>query len=94
MTFASNLTPQHPKSGFASHAVRPAPYIPAPMEENKIGSKPLMLTKQACIYLIRQQHLQAEGQDKRDRIRLVFIPPDTPKVCLLNLMKVFTSDAI
>lgn len=26
--------------------------IPAPMEEHKIGLKPLMLTKKACIYIV------------------------------------------
>lgn len=67
--------------------------IPAPMEENKIGLKPLMLTKKETKKM-RKQRRQAERQDKRDRIRMGLIPPDPPKVRLSNLMKVLTSDAV
>lgn len=67
--------------------------IPAPMEEHKIGLKPLMLTKKETKKM-RKQRRQAERQDKRDRIRMGLIPPDPPKVRLSNLMKVLTSDAV
>ncbi|KAG0697900.1 pre-mRNA processing factor 3-domain-containing protein [Suillus ampliporus] len=67
--------------------------IPAPMDENKVGLKPLMLTKREQKKM-RKQRRQAERQDKRDRIRMGLIPPDPPKVRLSNLMKVLTSDAV
>ncbi|KAH7911164.1 pre-mRNA processing factor 3-domain-containing protein [Hygrophoropsis aurantiaca] len=67
--------------------------IPAPGEKNKVGLKPLMLTKKEQKKM-RKQRRQAELQDKRDRIRMGLIPPDAPKVRLSNLMKVLTSDAV
>ncbi|KAH7921546.1 PRP3-domain-containing protein [Leucogyrophana mollusca] len=67
--------------------------IPAPGEKNKVGLKPLLLTKKEQKKM-RKQRRQAELQDKRDRIRMGLIPPDPPKVRLSNLMKVLTSDAV
>lgn len=52
--------------------------IPAPGEKNKVGLKPLMLTKKEQKKM-RKQRRQAELQDKRDRIRMGLIPPDAPK---------------
>ncbi|KAG1732194.1 pre-mRNA processing factor 3-domain-containing protein [Suillus paluster] len=65
----------------------------APMDENKVGLKPLMLTKKERKKM-RKQRRQADREDKRDRIRMGLIPPDPPKVRLSNLMKVLTSDAV
>ncbi|KAI0037193.1 pre-mRNA processing factor 3-domain-containing protein [Vararia minispora EC-137] len=67
--------------------------IPAPGDKNKPGAKPLMLTKKEMKKL-RKRRRQAELQDKRDRIRMGLLPPDPPKVRLVNMMKVLTSDAV
>lgn len=47
--------------------------IPAPMDENKVGLKPLMLTKKACIHLIRvykrilTKHMQEQKKMRKQR---------------------------
>lgn len=67
--------------------------IPAPDEKNKVELKPLMLTKKEQ-KKIRKLSRKQELQDKRDRIRMGLLPPDAPKVRLVNMMKVLTSDAM
>ncbi len=67
--------------------------IPAPNEKNKIELKPLMLTKREQKKM-RKLRRKQELQDKRDRIRMGLLPPDAPKVRLVNMMKVLTSDAV
>ncbi|OJA09072.1 hypothetical protein AZE42_06766 [Rhizopogon vesiculosus] len=57
--------------------------IPAPMDENKVGLKPLIAVHTQEQKKMRKQRRQAERQDKRDRI-----------LRLSNLMKVLTSDAV
>ena len=67
--------------------------IPAPGEKDKVELKPLMLTKKEQKKM-RKQRRQAEIQDKRDRIRMGLIHPDTPKVRISNMVKVFASDNV
>lgn len=67
--------------------------IPAPDEKNKVELKPLMLTKKEQKKM-RKLRRKQELQDKRDRIRMGLLPPDAPKVRLVNMMKVLTSDAV
>ena len=65
--------------------------IPAPNEKNKVELKPLMLTKREQKKM-RKLRRKQELQDKRDRIRMGLLPPDPPKVRLVNMMKVLTSE--
>ena len=67
--------------------------IPAPNEKNRVELKPLMLTKREQKKM-RKLRRKQELQDKRDRIRMGLLPPDPPKVRLVNMMKVLTSDAV
>ncbi|KZV72010.1 PRP3-domain-containing protein [Peniophora sp. CONT] len=67
--------------------------IPAPADKNKPTLKPLMLTKKE-LKKLRKRRRQEELQDKRDRVRMGLLAPDAPKVRLVNMMRVLTSDAV
>ncbi|KAJ4468294.1 pre-mRNA processing factor 3-domain-containing protein [Lentinula aciculospora] len=80
---------ESPITIYVQHPIK----IPPPGEKNKVGLKPMMLTKKEQKKM-RKLRRASELQDKRDRIRMGLLPPDPPKVRLANLMKVLTSDAI
>ena len=67
--------------------------MPNTAVKNKVELKPLMLTKREQKKM-RKLRRKQELQDKRDRIRMGLLPPDPPKVRLVNMMKVLTSDAV
>ncbi|KAF8180386.1 small nuclear ribonucleoprotein hPrp3 [Pholiota molesta] len=87
-----NLNIRNGDSPITLYIQHPIP-IPAPDEKNKVELKPLMLTKKERKKM-RKLRRKEELQDKRDRIRMGLLPPDPPKVRLVNMMKVLTSDAV
>ncbi|KAF8970195.1 PRP3-domain-containing protein [Flammula alnicola] len=87
-----NLNIKTPESPITIYIQHPIP-IPAPDEKNNVALKPLMLTKKEQKKM-RKLRRKQELQDKRDRIRMGLLPPDAPKVRLVNMMKVLTTDAV